>query len=40
MSRCISTAISLGWTADQVKDKGEKMVSAIKKALSKQTTAA
>jgi 8-amino-3,8-dideoxy-alpha-D-manno-octulosonate transaminase len=33
MGRCISTSISLGWTEEQVKDKGEKMVAAIKKAL-------
>lgn len=36
MSRCISTAISLTWTEEEVKDKGEKIVAAIKKALSKQ----
>ena len=36
MSRCISTAISLLWTDDQIKEKGEKMVGAIKKVLSKQ----
>jgi 8-amino-3,8-dideoxy-alpha-D-manno-octulosonate transaminase len=34
MSRCISTAISLVWTDEQIKDKGEKMVAAIKKVLS------
>lgn len=33
MSRCISTAISLLWTEDQIKEKGEKMLSAISKAL-------
>jgi len=33
MSRCISTAMSLMWTEDQIKAKGEVMVSAIKKAL-------
>lgn len=37
MSRCISTAISLLWTEEQIQEKGEKMVSAIKRALSKQT---
>lgn len=37
MSRCISTAISLSWTEDQIQEKGEKMVAAIKKALAKQT---
>src|SRR5579871_2399662 len=40
MSRCISTAISLSWTEEQIKDKGEKIVSAIKKALSKQSVSA
>ena len=34
MSRCISTAISLLWTEEQIKEKGEKMVNAIKKVLS------
>ena len=34
MSRCISTAISLLWTDEQIKDKGEKMVAAIRKVLS------
>ena len=33
MSRCISTAISLSWTDEQLKDKGEKMLAAIQKAL-------
>ena len=33
MSRCISTAISLAWTEAQIRDKGEKMVAAITKAL-------
>lgn len=33
MSRCISTAISLVWTDEQIRDKGEKMVAAIKKVL-------
>jgi len=34
MGRCISTAISLLWTEDQIKEKGEKMVAVIKKVLS------
>ncbi|MGF2412182.1 DegT/DnrJ/EryC1/StrS family aminotransferase [Ferruginibacter sp.] len=34
MSRCISTAISLTWTDEQIKDKGAKMVAVIKKVLS------
>ena len=36
MGRCFSTAISLSWTEEQVKEKGEKMVNAIRKVLSKQ----
>ena len=38
MSRCISTSISLLWTEQQVKEKGEKMVDAIKKVLAKQVS--
>jgi 8-amino-3,8-dideoxy-alpha-D-manno-octulosonate transaminase len=34
MGRCISTSISLLWTGQQVKEKGEKMVAAIRKVLS------
>ena len=37
MSRCISTAISLLWTEEQIKEKGEKMVNVIKKMLSEQS---
>lgn len=37
MSRCISTSISLLWTEEQIKEKGEKMVNVIKKVLSRQT---
>jgi 8-amino-3,8-dideoxy-alpha-D-manno-octulosonate transaminase len=37
MSRCISTAISLTWTEEQIKEKGEKIVSIIKKVLNKQS---
>jgi 8-amino-3,8-dideoxy-alpha-D-manno-octulosonate transaminase len=33
MSRCISTAISLLWTEEQIKAKGEQMVAAISKVL-------
>ena len=33
MSRCISTLISLSWTEEQIKDKGERMVAAIHKVL-------
>ncbi|MGE5107506.1 MAG: DegT/DnrJ/EryC1/StrS family aminotransferase [Sphingobacteriales bacterium] len=39
MSRCISTAISLLWTEEQIMEKGEKIVSAIKKVLVKQNVA-
>jgi 8-amino-3,8-dideoxy-alpha-D-manno-octulosonate transaminase len=34
MSRCISTAISLLWTDEQINEKGEKIVAVIKKVLS------
>ena len=37
MSRCISTAISLTWTEEQLKDKAEKMVNAIKKVVAQQS---
>ncbi|MGC4035479.1 MAG: DegT/DnrJ/EryC1/StrS family aminotransferase [Chitinophagaceae bacterium] len=40
MSRCISTAISLSWTEEQVKDKGQKIVDVIKKVLQAQHVAA
>jgi len=40
MSRCISTSISLLWTEEQIKEKGEKMVNAIKKVLSMQPVSA
>ncbi len=33
MSRCISTAISLLWTDEQIKEKGEKIVAVIKKVI-------
>ncbi len=33
MSRCISTAISLTWTEEQIKEKGEKIAEVIKKIL-------
>lgn len=35
ISRCISTAIGMLWTAEQTKEKGEKIVAAVKKVLSK-----
>jgi 8-amino-3,8-dideoxy-alpha-D-manno-octulosonate transaminase len=37
MGRCISTSISLLWSEEQIKEKGEKMVAVIKKILSEQT---
>ncbi len=40
MSRCISTAISLALTEDQIKDKGNKMVDVIKKVLQRQSVTA
>lgn len=33
MSRCISTAISLAWAEEQVIEKGQKIIAAVKKAL-------
>lgn len=39
MSRCVSTAIGLLWTDEQVKTKGEQMVNIIKKVLSEQKLA-
>jgi len=36
MSRCISTSISLVWTDEQIREKGEKMVAVIKKVLQTQ----
>ena len=37
MSRCISTAISLLWTEEQIREKGDKIVTAIKKVLQNQS---
>lgn len=37
MSRCISSAISLLWTEDQIREKGDKITSTIRKVLSEQT---
>ena len=39
MGRAVSTAISLSWTEQQVKEKGEKMVAAIRKVLRQHTAA-
>jgi 8-amino-3,8-dideoxy-alpha-D-manno-octulosonate transaminase len=35
MGRCISSSISLLWTEEQLKEKGEKLVAAINKVLEK-----
>jgi 8-amino-3,8-dideoxy-alpha-D-manno-octulosonate transaminase len=35
MSRCISTAISLLWSEEQIKEKGEKIIGVVKEALKK-----
>ncbi len=40
MSRCISTAISLLWTEEQIKEKGEKMVNAIKTVMARESVLA
>ncbi|MBK5271002.1 MAG: hypothetical protein JJE22_08315 [Bacteroidia bacterium] len=40
MYRCISTAISLLWKEEQVKEKGEKIVAVIKKVLNAQKVSA
>jgi 8-amino-3,8-dideoxy-alpha-D-manno-octulosonate transaminase len=37
MSRCISTAISLVWSEEQIREKGEKMMNVIKKVLKEQS---
>jgi 8-amino-3,8-dideoxy-alpha-D-manno-octulosonate transaminase len=34
MSRCISTAISLGWSEEQIQEKGERIVNVVKDVLS------
>ena len=39
LSRCISTAIQLSWSDEQLNEKGDKMVAAIKKILKKETFA-
>ncbi|CAN5628829.1 DegT/DnrJ/EryC1/StrS family aminotransferase [soil metagenome] len=40
MSRCVSTAIGLIWTEEQINEKGEKMAAAIKKVLTAATVSA
>jgi len=39
MGRCISTAISLLWSEEQIKEKGEKMLGVIRKVLAEQSIA-
>ena len=38
MSRCISTVISLTWTEEQIREKGEKIAGVIKKILTEKLT--
>ena len=40
MGSCISTAIGLSWTAEQLQEKASKLAAAINKVLAKQTTPA
>jgi 8-amino-3,8-dideoxy-alpha-D-manno-octulosonate transaminase len=40
MSRCISTSISLLWTEEQIKDKGDKIVNTVKQVLHNQAVSA
>jgi len=40
IGRCISTAISLAWTEEQTKEKGEKIVAAVRKVLSREKATA
>jgi 8-amino-3,8-dideoxy-alpha-D-manno-octulosonate transaminase len=37
MNRCISTLINLSWTEQQLKEKGQALVSAVKKVMAKET---
>ncbi len=39
ISRCVSTLINLSWTEEQLKDKGTKMLAAIKKVLQEELVA-
>jgi 8-amino-3,8-dideoxy-alpha-D-manno-octulosonate transaminase len=36
MRRCVSTLINLSWTDEQLKQKGEGIVAALKKVLTKE----
>jgi 8-amino-3,8-dideoxy-alpha-D-manno-octulosonate transaminase len=38
MSRCISTAINLSWSEEQIEEKGRKMLAAIRKILQQTST--
>ncbi|MEP6725010.1 MAG: L-glutamine--2-deoxy-scyllo-inosose aminotransferase KanB, partial [Bacteroidota bacterium] len=40
MNRCISTAIGLLWTEEQIKDKGDKIVNTVRQVLQQQTVSA
>ena len=40
MSRCVSTAISLLWTEEQIREKGEKITGVIKKVLGQKSVPA
>ncbi len=40
IGRCISTSISLMWTEEQIKDKGEKIVAVIRQVLAAQSVSA
>ncbi|HEY4288947.1 MAG TPA: DegT/DnrJ/EryC1/StrS family aminotransferase [Puia sp.] len=40
MNRCISTAIGLLWTDEQIREKGEKIVAAIRKVTSRENSLA
>jgi 8-amino-3,8-dideoxy-alpha-D-manno-octulosonate transaminase len=37
MSRCVSTSISLLWSEEQIKEKGDKIVGVVKEVLKKFT---
>ncbi|HEX3933088.1 MAG TPA: hypothetical protein VHW43_00325, partial [Puia sp.] len=36
MGRCVSTAIGMLWTEEQTRDRGEKIVAAVKKVLTRE----
>jgi len=40
MGRCISTAIGLLWTEEQLREKGDKMVNTVKQVLAQQSVSA